>query len=128
MPVVFKFVNKAIFRYAISFLSIFVIIIAMLNYHHTNIIIHIITVTVLMAIFINGVQHCVISLIYKKILPGTITAIILIIPFSLWVFLSEKILFSLGFFIYLVLGFVVMYIFIILSLSFGYVINKLFNK
>ena len=84
----FKFIepklnDSKVFLGAISLLSIIVVLIVGCNYCTCNRITNILTMIVFLSIFINAILHCIISLFCKKILPGIITSILLIIPYSI---------------------------------------------
>lgn len=122
-----QFQHRNIFLFAIIMLSLIALTIVILNYNYHNKILHSFTIILFLAIFINGLQHCIGSLLLKKLLPGTLTAAILIIPFSIFMFISAKneIFFGVeSTFIYIVLSLLLMYVSIFMSLWCGYFINK----
>lgn len=122
------FFDRNIFLFAISFLSISVSSIIIANYFISNHYLQLVTVIIVFSIFINGIQHCIGSLICRKILPGMLTAVFLIIPFSIIFILKLKyeILFGIkDFIVYMIVSAVVTYVAIFVSLFFGYFLNKL---
>lgn len=129
----FKFANKEVytrevFRNAVILLSLFVICILALNYFYTNSVLETLTILTFVAISINGLQHCIGSLIYKKMAPGTISAACLILPFAIYVLVTSgsSIFTSLRqTAIYILCSVILTILFILISLALGSFINKL---
>ena len=76
----FKFVDPKlkdpkVFLYALSILSIVVVLLVGVGYFYCNNITKFLTMVVFFSIFINAIQHCINSLFFRKTLPGTITSI-----------------------------------------------------
>lgn len=123
--------NRIIFLYAILILSLFVTVVLFVNYFYQSKISHFLVIIVFLAIFINGLQHCLDSLLEKRVLPGTVTSALFIIPFSLYALIKvkgeiftriEDIL------TYIIAALLMMHFAILISLWCGFFINKFFNN
>lgn len=79
-----KFNDPIIFLYAISFLSFIVFIVIGSNYLFKNEMLNYLMIIVFLSILMNSIQHCVSSLYFRNLLPGTFTSITLIIPYSIF--------------------------------------------
>lgn len=125
-----QFQHRNIFLYAIIILSLIVVITVILNQIYANNIVHSLTIIIFLAVFINGLQHCLGSIYFRQLLPGTLTAFILIIPFSIYILFSGyKEIFT-GIdsaLMHFVLSLLVMYLSIFISLWIGFFINKFFQ-
>jgi hypothetical protein len=127
IPLIKRFNDRSVFKYALIILSMTVTTILALNYCYNSKILHFLTIIILFSIFINGIQHCALSLVLRKITPGTFSAAILILPFSVLVFYNEKMsLFNKieDVLIYLFISMPIMYISIVFSLFCGLCIKK----
>ena len=127
----FKFIDPKlkdpkVFLYAVSILSIVVVLIVWVSYFYCNKITKFLTMIVFFSIF-NAIQHCIHSLFFRKILPGTITSILLIIPYSIIFIINMKngsIFEFKDFLLYGILSVIVMKISILLSLKISYWLIK----
>lgn len=118
-----KIINSKVFLCAIILLSVLAIIFVSLNYFFPVNIIKKSVIVICFAIFINAIQHLVLSLWNRKIFPGTITALFLIIPFSIygWIKLHEVLNINIyDFILYFIFALLAMYLLIYASLLFGY--------
>jgi hypothetical protein len=126
-----KFRHRTVFLYALMILTIFVSGVCISNYLMTSQILRFATTIVAMSLLANGIQHCISSLWARKILPGTISAIFLLIPCSAiyLVFLEKETQFSIldivGWFI---VSMIVMFLSIRASLWIGYFLFKRSNS
>ena len=128
----FKFIDPKlkdpkVFLYAVSILSIVVVLIVGVSYFYCNKITKFLTMIVFFSIFINAIQHCINSLFFRKILPETITSILLIIPYSIIFIINMKngsIFEFKDFLLYGILSVIVMKISILLSLKISYWLIK----
>ena len=126
-----KFRHRMVFLYALIILTVFVSGLCISNYLMTSRILRFATTIVSMSILTNGIQHCISSLWARKILPGTISAIFLLIPCSAvyLVFLEKETQFSVldivGWFI---ISMIVMVLSIRASLWIGYLLFKRSNS
>ena len=122
-----KFNDQKVFLVAVSILSVAVALIAGLDYCFSNNIIKHLTVIVLFSVFINAIQHCICSLFFRKILPGTITSVLLIIPYAIIFITTAKLELNFGFkelISYGIASIFVMIISILISLKIGYWLIK----
>ena len=122
-----KIVTRHSFLFAITFLSFFVLAIGALNYLSENPIFYQINILVLFSLAINALQHLILSLKERRIMPGTLTAALLILPcsilYTMKLFESSK-LDSWSFLKYALLSPIVMFISIYISLWLGYLLTK----
>ena len=86
-PLYFKFIakkyrKKSVFGGAQVLLTVCVAAIYLANYFIANQTLQTATAIVALSLFVNGIQHCACSLRFKKILPGTVTGLFLLIPSS----------------------------------------------
>lgn len=70
-----RFANRNSFLFAISLLTVLVIVCSFPYFQKTHLII-------LLSLMINAIQHGVISIWYRRIIPGTFSALLLMLPFS----------------------------------------------
>ena len=118
-----KFNNSKVFLGAISLLSAVTTLTVGLNYFSSNRITNVLTRVVFFSMFFNAMQHSMSSLFFRKILPGTITSMSLIIPYSIifMMNLRKKSNFELkDFMLYSVTSIIFMRISILASLRFSY--------
>jgi Protein of unknown function with HXXEE motif len=86
-PAYFKFVqkkyrDKAVFLGAQIALTICVTSLCLTNYFLTGPTLQTSTTIIAFSFIMNGLQHCIQSLAFKRLLPGTITGLLLLIPSS----------------------------------------------
>ncbi|HEV2614120.1 MAG TPA: HXXEE domain-containing protein [Gammaproteobacteria bacterium] len=125
-----EFYNRAVFFYALCLLSITVIVAVTLNYIYAGSLLHALVVITFFSIFINSLEHCAVSLWRRKILPGTISSVLLIIPFSLYALIvGHKDMFVgiQGALNYVFVSFIVMVVAVFLGLWSGFFIDKLMS-
>ncbi len=122
-----KFKDPKVFLCAVSILSIVVVLIVGVGYFYCNNITKILTMIVFFSIFINAIQHCINSLFFRKILPGSITSISLIIPYSIIFIINMKneSIFEFKYFmLYGIVSIIAMKISILISLKISYWLIK----
>ena len=92
-----KLRHRKVFLYALILLTFFVSGICISNYLIASQTLQFATTLIAVSLFINGMQHCIFSVWTRKILPGTISAIFLLIPCSAiyLVFLEKEMPFGL---------------------------------
>ncbi len=78
-----KLRHRKVFGFALLILTLLVSLICIANYLATNSFLGFATTIVAMSLLINGIQHSVCSCLARKLLPGTISAIFLLIPCSI---------------------------------------------
>lgn len=125
------FGNQDVFKYAIIFLSTIVVIAVGGNYLFDTYFTRFACLVVVFAIFINAVQHILLSVRYRKILPGTYTSFFLIIPYFVILILTAGIdvmLFKQHFFKVLFFSVIVMLLSVYLSLVLGYIFKIYVTK
>ena len=91
-----NFVIGKCFCTLLIILTLFVSGICTANYLMTSRTLGFATTIIVMSLIINGIQHSVSSFLARKILPGTISAIFLLIPYSIvyLIFLEKEIQFG----------------------------------
>lgn len=122
--------DRNVFFIAIIFLSIIAVTIIIANYFLHNYYLQLAAVITVFSIFFNGLQHCFGSLVFKKLLPGTLTSIFLIIPFTIiFIFkLKNEVLFKINILIAcMLISVIVLFLAIFVSLVFGNLVNNLIN-
>ncbi len=126
-----KTLSKKAFLYALILLSLTVLFLSIANIFIDSIFLKKIIFITYSAIFFNAIQHLILSCNYKKIIPGTITAICLIIPLYINYFVKEGIKtysnFS-TFIFYIILSIILMYASIVTSLFIGFNLTKIIDK
>lgn len=115
--------NRTVFAYAAIFISIVVIAILTLNIFFKNV--RPLATLVILSILINAVQHVILSLCLRRVVPGLLTACFLIIPFSIVALTRSTFPSWKSLLVYGATSLVVMYSITILSLLFG---NYIFSK
>lgn len=121
------FHHRTVFLYALIILTIFVSGLCISNYMLTSQALRFATTIVAMSLLTNGIGHCISSVLNRNILPGTISAIFLLIPCSVvyLVFLEKETLFGvfdiLGWFL---VSMIMMFLSIRASLWIGYLLYK----
>lgn len=119
-----RFNDRGVFLYAIMILQIFVTVLIGINYFSNNEIYDVLLLIVNCSIVINILQHIVASFVFKKIVPGTRSALLLLTPYELIYFKSlrldaPEILF------YFSISFLIMPLFIYVSLWTGYFLKRI---
>lgn len=125
-----KFQHPDIFFRAITILSFVVCGIYVLNCFIANKALQFAATIATMSLLINGVQHCIYSLLARKLLPGTISGIFLLIPLSLayFVLLEKDIHFSIIDIIqWSAISIVASFLLIQISLRIGFHLSKCLN-
>ncbi|MDX2164601.1 MAG: HXXEE domain-containing protein [Gammaproteobacteria bacterium] len=84
------FYTRMIFIYAVSILSLTVLIISVVNYYVMGELIHALAVIMTFSILINGLQHVVASIWERKMLAGTWSSLLLTVPFCATVLYQER--------------------------------------
>ncbi len=123
-----KLRHKKVFLFALLFLSFVVSGICISNFYIKNSSIQLATTIVTLSLFLNAIQHCLSSLRVRKILPGTVSTALLLIPYtvSYFLFLEKEISFNtLDFIQWVILSGGVMIFSIYISLWVGYCLWKL---
>lgn len=125
-----KLRKKSVFLYALAILTISAAGICVANYFIGSRTSQIATTLVMIALLFNGVQHCTFSLWYRKMLPGTVSGLFLMIPYSLiyLILLENEIKF--GFFDFVswsLLSIIFMILLIRISFRIGYFLHS-FSK
>lgn len=123
-----KIMNRRSFLFSISILSLFVLVSALLNYFLENRAMQRINLLILFSLAINSIQHLVLSFWHRKLVPGTVSAALLMFPCALIYFFalfSKRKLDVFTFIEYLILSPFVMGIAIISTLWLG---SYLFSK
>jgi len=127
-----KIMNRRSFLFSIGIFSLFVLLLSLLNYFLENKILQKINLLILFSLTINSIQHLILSIWYRRIAPGTISAILLMFPCSVLYFLTlfdEKKLDGFTFVEYLILSPIVMGVAIIGTLWFGnFLCSKIYKK
>jgi hypothetical protein len=77
-----KITNRKSFLFSIVVLSLLVIIFSVWGYLSKSPIIQNINIIVLFSLTINAIQHGLFSIRYRKIVPGTLTALFFVLPVS----------------------------------------------
>ena len=95
VPTLFKvigghFYTRMIFIYAVSILSVAVLIISVVNYYVMGQLIHVLAVIMTFSIFINGLQHIAGSIWQRKMVAGTWSSVLLTVPFCATVLYKER--------------------------------------
>lgn len=126
-----KFRNIKVFLYATTFLDVLVILILAFNYFINNTITLFLSTIIFFSISINGIQHCISSIILKKFSPGAITSIFLIVPFLIIsiVKLKNEIFLS-GKYVVLciILSIIVIWALIFISMWLGFLLSKIIKN
>lgn len=91
----FKFLGKnrvtrGAFLFAITFLSLLVVLLSVLNYLFDNDLFQKANTIVLFALTINALQHVIASIWHRRVLPGTLSAAFLILPFTVFYFIKHQ--------------------------------------
>ncbi|MED0951987.1 MULTISPECIES: HXXEE domain-containing protein [Bacillus cereus group] len=74
-----------IFLIAIVLLTLFVTIITIFYYTNKTALLERLMILILTIIFANGIMHTVSSIIFSKYMPGVITSVLFILPYSIWI-------------------------------------------
>ncbi len=120
MPKKFIFKNRKSFLFSIAMLSLLVILSAIFGFlFKESRFFQAVNSVVLFSLSINAVQHVVFSIWYRKILPGTFSAALLIFPFSLLCFTKLVKWEGFGFIGCLILTPIAMVLFILVTLRLG---------
>lgn len=83
-----KFRQRKIFLYALVILTTCASGICISNYFVGGRTFQFVTTIIVLSLFLNGIQHCISSLWARKILPGTISAAFLLIPYPIFYLVS----------------------------------------
>jgi hypothetical protein len=123
-----QFITASAFLYSIIMLNIIVVVLVYTNYFFSSQFTELLTLVIGSALFLNGFQHVIGSLILRKILPGFITSCVFILPLTILFILTARtnilIQFK-SFYTYILISIVVMYISIVISLVFGDSMSRL---
>lgn len=86
-----KLCHRIVFLYALIILTLLVSGICIANYWTASRALECATTIIAISLFVNAVQHIVSSYLARKMIPGTISAILLLIPCSLvYLFVLER--------------------------------------
>ena len=83
-----KIYNRKSFLFSIVVLSLLVIFFSVWGYLHKSSIVRNVNIIILFSLTINAIQHGLLSIWYRRIIPGTLTAIFLCFPY-LYSFLRD---------------------------------------
>ena len=125
------FHNRQVFVYAVSILSLGVIATVTLNYIYETPLLHSLTVIVFFAIFINAIKYCFCSLYLRRLLPSTVSAIVLIIPFSIYMLIvshADMFVGIKGALAYIFIAIIVMFVTVFISFWLGFFMNSYFKR
>ena len=117
-----KIFNRGSFLFSIVVLSLLAIFFAVWGYLYRSPIVQNVNIIVLFSLTINAIQHGLLSIWYRRIIPGTWTALFLILPISALFFMKLyelKALSCWSFVGYLVLSPAVMIALILITLWIG---------
>jgi hypothetical protein len=78
-----KLTSRPVIRHAAILLTVFVALLAGLAYIYKGGIFAAICKVAIFALLLNAIGHCVLSLKRRRILPGTLSAALLIMPYSI---------------------------------------------
>lgn len=122
-----EFCDRDVFLYAVTLLSIGIIACLMLNYFYTNPIFQLMAVVIVFSLLINGLEHFLGSLFYGTVLPGAVSSVFLMIPFSSYgLFMERDEIFGSikGALMYIFVSIVIMFVSIFISFWVGFFISK----
>jgi len=117
-----KIFNRKSFLFSIVVLSLLVVFFSVWDYLSSNPIVRNVNIIVLFSLTINAIQHGLLSIRFRRVIPGTISALFLVLPVSALYFmrLYELKSFDLWSFVeYLALSPAVMVILLLITLWFG---------
>jgi hypothetical protein len=75
-----RFKDRAVFRFALILLTVLVLAVALAHYWTGRA--TVLCKVIVFAILLNAIGHCIVSLYKRRIVPGAITALFLIIPLA----------------------------------------------
>ena len=116
--------NKNIFFYALFIIQLAVTLILIISYTTTNLFYNHLVIVINCAIIINIVQHAMGSLIFRCMMPGTWSALILLLPYEVAYITSVQT----NILIYLCIALVVTPLCIYISLCIGHFIDKIVKR
>jgi hypothetical protein len=123
-----KIANRRSFLFAIGILSLFVLIVSVLQFFITSGFLQNLNLLILFSLALNSIKHIFLSIWKRTFDPGTISAVLLMLPCSVFYFLKlfdEGKLNGLIVFEYFILSLFVMPIVIMFVLWFGnYLLSK----
>ena len=83
-----KIFNRRSFLFSLTVLSILAIFFAVWGYLYRSPIVQNVNIVVLFSLTINAIQHGLLSIWYRRIIPGTLTALFLVLPVSALFFMK----------------------------------------
>ncbi|OOZ83458.1 hypothetical protein BHL35_00205 [Bacillus cereus] len=113
------FYEPNVFLIAIVLLTVFVTIIVILYYFYKTRLLERLIMLALAIIFANGIMHTISSIIFLKYMPGVVTSVLLILPYSIWMISLLKIREGLQLkkgLLFFIISWILMYPIIVLSL------------
>ncbi|MFK4011504.1 MULTISPECIES: HXXEE domain-containing protein [Bacillus cereus group] len=123
------FYEPNVFLIAIVLLTVFVTIIVILYYFYKTRLLERLIMLALAIIFANGIMHTISSIIFLKYMPGVVTSVLLILPYSIWMISLLKIREGLQLkkgLLFFIISWILMYPIIVLSLLTAKGISALF--
>ena len=122
-----EFCDRNVFLYAVTILSVGIIAFMTLNYLYISQFFQLMSIVILFSILINGLEHFIGSIFYKTVLPGAVSAVLLMIPFSIYgLFMGRDEIFGSikGALTYILVSIVIMFVSIFISFWLGFFISK----
>jgi hypothetical protein len=122
-----EFCDRDVFLYAVTILTVGIVAFMTLNYFYINQFFRLMAIVVLFSLLINGIEHFIGSLFYRRVLPGAVSAVGLMIPFSIYGIVAERAeIFATtkGALTYLLVSVVIMFVSIFISFWVGFFIKK----
>jgi hypothetical protein len=77
-----KFTTRPVMRDATVLLTLAVAVLDGLTYFYKGAVLVAISETAIFALMLNGVGHCILSLKRRSLIPGTLSAVALVLPYS----------------------------------------------
>jgi O-antigen/teichoic acid export membrane protein len=77
-----KLTARPVIRNAVVLLTVSVALLAGFSYMYKSDVLRAVCKLAILALMLNGVSHCVLSLKRRRILPGTLSAALLVLPYS----------------------------------------------
>lgn len=77
-----KLTARPVIRNAVVLLTVSVALLAGFSYVYNDDVLRTICTVAIFALMLNAISHCVLSLKRRRILPGTLSAVLLVLPYS----------------------------------------------
>lgn len=119
--------DRTVFGYGLVFLSVTVVTVAALQWFDATQLASLFGLVIALALFFNALWHCAASLLWCEVLPGTVSALLLILPlssFEIWVACRDQGSSLLVVILQGVLALILLPIMILTSLWLGYAIKR----